>query len=346
MKAVRKTSPEPGVRIEQVNAPRTLGPNDVLVEVAAAGICGSDVHVYEWTSGYDFMRDKLPLTLGHEFAGRVIERGAAVTTIDVGARVTVWPSSGCGNCAPCRRGEPENCLQKSTLGLMRDGGFARHVVVPEKACFSLPDGLDLDLAALTEPLCVGAQAVDVGQVRFGDTVVVLGPGTIGQAIAQFARKAGAAKVIMVGFNDGPRLAVCEALGFGHRIDLAEQELAATVSAIAGGPVDCVFEATGVAASIRDGLGLLRKGGVLVTTGIHARPVEVDLTDFVRRKLQLRGSHGSRPAIWEKVLRVLGESGESFRPMITHRLPLDEAVEGFELARRKEASKVMLMPQDD
>lgn len=343
MLALRKKEPARGLVLEELDEPSDLAPGEVLVEVDAVGICGSDVHVYEWTSGYDWMRQALPVTLGHEFAGRVVARAPDVEDVPVGQRVTVWPSSGCGRCRNCLSGEIENCLRKRTVGLARDGAFARRVAVPATGCFALPDHLDAELAALTEPLCVGARAVEVGDVRLGEAVVVLGPGTIGQAIAMFARRSGAGPVIVVGRDDGPRLETVRRLGIAHTIDVAHEDLATAVAAITGGKVDKVFEATGVPASIRDGLGLLRKGGAIVATGIHAAPLEINLTDLVRNKHQLRGSHGSRPRTWDAVLRVLSESGEEFRPMITHRIPLSEGIEGFELARRKVASKVMIEP---
>lgn len=343
MLAVRKTTPAHGFSLDEVPEPELRAADDVVVEVEAAGICGSDVHAYEWTGGYEWMTPLMPLTLGHEFSGRIVARGSDAGDLPLGQRVTVWPSSGCGRCPSCRGGEPENCLNKKTIGLMKDGGFARRVVVPAAACFPVPASIDAELAALTEPLCVGAQAVEVGDVRLGDTVVVLGPGTIGQAIALFARRAGASPVIVVGRNDDERLATVRRLGLLHTIDVARDDLGPAVERLVGGKVDRVFEATGAGASIGDGLGLLRKGGVLVAAGIHARPAEIDLTSLVRGKLQIRGTHGARPATWKRVLKVLAESGEDFRPMISHRLPLAAAAEGFELARRKVASKVMLMP---
>lgn len=343
MLAAQKASPEFGLTLAQVERPG-LSPGEVLIEVEAAGICGSDLHVYEWTSGYDWMRPLMPMTLGHEFAGRIAAVAEDVATLAPGQHVTVWPSIPCGRCQACSEAQPENCDRKTTIGLTRQGAFARWVTAPSANCFVLPDGLDTELAALTEPLCVGARAVEVGEVRLGQTVVVLGAGMIGLAIALMARRAGAA-VAIVGLNDGARLACAKSLGFERTIDLAdESSLGGAVARLFGGKVDRVFEATGASSSITDGLGILRRGGVLVATGIHARPVEINLTDLVRNKHQIRGSHGALRSTWVTVLRILAESGEEFRPMISHRLGLGETVEGFELARSKAAVKVMLVPE--
>jgi threonine dehydrogenase-like Zn-dependent dehydrogenase len=201
----------------------------------------------------------------------------------------------------------------------------------------------MELAALTEPLCVGARAVEVGEVRLGQTVVVLGAGMIGLAIALMARRSGAS-VVIVGLKDEARLNCAATLGFEHTVDLQHEALGDAVARIFGGKVDRVFEATGVAASITDGLAILKRGGVLITTGIHSRPAEINLTDLVRNKHQIRGSHGAIRSTWTTVLRILAEAGEQFRPLITHRIALGETIEGFELSRSKAAMKVMILPE--
>lgn len=343
MKALRKPGAEPGLRLAEVPLPGAPRPGEVLIAVEAAGICGSDVHVFEWTSGYEWMRAALPLTLGHEFAGRVVEVGEGVSEPVPGDLVTVQPTASCGTCAACRREHPELCNARRTLGLTRDGAFAPFVTAPAASCFRLPPGVDAELGALTEPLCVAAHALEVGGLRLGHSVVVLGAGTIGQAIALLAMRAGAAPVILAGLDDAPRLAAARDLGIGHTVDLAAEDLEAAVMRIAGGKVEMVFEATGVPVSIRDGLGILQRRGVLVTTGIHAEPVAFDLTGLVRNQHQIRGSHASTRRDFETVVRLLGEEGDRLRAMITHRLPLEDGIRGFELARQRSALKVMLRP---
>ena len=342
MLAIRKTAPEPGLTAQNVNAPGPLGPNEVRIDVAAAGICGSDVHIYEWTAGYDWMRRAMPVTLGHEFAGTVSAIAPDVTDFRIGQRVTVAPAIACGACRACRASTPELCTARSALGLTRDGGFAAQVNAPALNCLSIPDHVDMEIAALTEPLAVAARAVETGEVKLGETVVVLGPGTIGQAIALLARASGA-QVIVVGRNDQLRFETLRALGFSNCIDVAEQELAASVEKLAGGKVDKVFEATGVPSSIRDGLSILREGGILVTAGIHAQPAEFDITDFVRQKQQIRATHSSLRRHWDVVQTIMAANPEQFRPMITHRVGLAQTVDGFELAHKRIASKVMVFP---
>ena len=339
MLTLRKT--EPGFGLDLFDGAEAPDPSatDVTIRVENAGICGSDVHAYEWTDGYGFMVPHLPIAMGHEFAGHIVKAGAAAVLLE-GTRVTVMPGVDCGVCANCRRGNARNCLSRSAIGLTRDGGFARYVTVPAANVLALPETVDTELGALTEPLCVGAEAVLTGEVGLGDTVLVMGPGTIGQAIALFARAAGAGKVYVVGKADGPRFDVVRALGFADILDVAEAPLA---ELLGGTKVDVVIEATGYPPSLTDGLSVLRKGGVLVVAGIHPGPLTLPLTDFVRNRHQLRATHGCERPTWDKVLTLLARDPEGFRPMITHRLPLSRGIEGFELARQRAASKVMLRP---
>ena len=207
--------------------------------------------------------------------------------------------------------------------------------MPAANCLVLPDGVDSELGALTEPLGVGCEAVLTGEVGLGDTVLVMGPGTIGQAIALFARAAGAGRVLIAGRADAPRFDVLRALGFNDLLDVAEAPLKDLVFQATGGrPVDVVIEATGYPPSIVDGLGVLRTAGVLVVAGIHPGPVSLPLTDFVRARHQLRATHGCGRTTWDHVLGLMAREPERLRPMITHRLRLERGLEGFELARQR------------
>lgn len=343
MLTLRKTKPGFGLDLFEGTEARPPGPGQVMVRVENAGICGSDVHAYEWTDGYGFMVPHLPVTMGHEFAGRIAAVGAGVSLTE-GTAVTVIPAIACGVCVNCARGDQRNCLNRQSIGLTLPGGFASHVTVDVGNCMTLPANIDTELGALVEPLGVGCEAVLTAEVGLGDIVLVMGPGTIGQAIAQFARAAGASRVLVSGRADGPRFDVMRALGFEDILDVAEGSLRDQVMAATGGRlVDVVIEATGYPPAINDGLDVLRKGGALVVAGIHPGPLTLHLTNFVRARQQLRATHGCSRPTWDTVLTTMARAPESFRPMITHRLPLDRGLEGFELARQRAASKVMLRP---
>lgn len=345
MLALRKTAPSPGLDLQEVDEPGRPGAGEVLIEVAAAGICGSDVHVYEWTGGYDFMRSRLPVTLGHEFCGRIAAVGPDVASWSEGELVAPIPTIGCMQCADCAGGRPLRCSFKRTVGLTCDGAFARFVLVPALSCMRLQPGTDPVLAALLEPLAVGDNAAEVGEVGFGDTVLVLGPGTIGQAIARGANWRGAARIVVVGLNDAARLATARQIGATDTLDLASSgPLREAFLALTGGrEADVVFEATGHPSSIGEGLKVLRSDGILVATGIHAVPSSLDVTSLVRNRQQIRGAHGSRRPGWERMAQRIVDAPQDVRPFVSLQLELADAMHGFERSRARDVSKVVLMP---
>lgn len=345
MLAVRKNRSEKGVALECVAPPGVPGRDEVIIEVAAAGICGSDLHVYEWSAGYEFMEPHLPLTLGHEFSGRIHCAGEGVSELPEGSLVSVMPTYSCMRCVECTGGSPHLCLDRRTIGLTQDGAFCRFVRAPALSCILLPQDIDPVLASLIEPLAVGDNAAEIGEVRFGDTVVVLGPGTIGQAAICAARWRGANRIIAVGLNDKPRLHTAIQLGATHVVDLADgTSLKRSVQELCDGRLaDVVIEATGHSDSVGDGLAALKKGGVFVSAGIHAHPVTFDLTSFVRNRQQLRAAHGSSRRSWEAIAVRIAQNQEAIRPMVSLVLPLEQAKEGFERSLARDVSKVVLRP---
>lgn len=340
MLALQKTRAASGIELVEVPRPAPADADEVRVRVRAAGICGSDLHVDDWTSSYAFLAPALPVTLGHEFVG-IAETGPLA-----GQRVVVRPSVTCGRCAACADGRFDACETRTGIGMTRQGAFASHVVVPQRNCVPVPDGLPDALAALAEPLSISMQALRIGGDVAGKRVLVMGPGTIGQGIALLARRAGAAQVVVSGCEDAARFDALRRMGFAQRVDVAAQPLAEGCAAFTRGePFDIVYEATGVPRTVAEALALLRRNGILVVTGIHAAPLELDLTQLVRRQLQLRGSFRPPESDWPAALALMGELGDAMAPMVSHVLPLSRALEGFALAHGKQASKVLLCPED-
>ena len=342
MLAIRMLDAHPGACAPARIAEPAPGIGDVLVAVQAVGICGSDLHAVEWEDGYHFMADRLPVTLGHEFAGVVLSVGDEVAGIAAGDRVACWPTIGCGTCEACAAQRPQDCQSRFVLGFSRDGAMAERVVVPAANCFALPDDLDWELAALAEPLSVAVHAMEVAGCSAGDRVVVLGPGPIGLMIAWIARQRGC-EVLLAGFRDGRRLAAAADLGIEATVDLSAVTLGEAVEGRFGAPVDCVIEATGKAQSVADGLAVTRSSGTIVVAGIHNEILPLRLTDFVRDKKQLRAAHDTTRAAFAEALSLLDAHRDALKRLITHRLALGDAGEGFALARRREAMKVLLFP---
>jgi threonine dehydrogenase-like Zn-dependent dehydrogenase len=313
--------------------------------VAYAGVCGTDLHVDDWYPAYHFMAPHLPVTLGHEFSGTVEATGPGVSGLAPGDRVVVRPSTTCGQCAACLAGHHDRCRKRRGIGLTRDGAFAPCVIVPARNCLPLPAGLRSDVAALAEPFSIAWQAMRRAAEHIGmqgARILVLGPGIIGQAIAVLARREGA-DVRIVGKSDATRCNLLRRAGFTHVADLDDPEGESAVGD--WGEFDAVFEATGSPQSIAWALPRLAPGGVLVVTGIHPRPLQLDLTALVRQEHVLAGSFRAPESAWPEVLGVLVELQADIAPLVTHRMPISLAQEAFDLAKRRAAGKVLLMPQE-
>lgn len=345
MQSLRKLKPGSGLALQEVTLPCAPSAGEVLIQIKSAGVCGTDLHIDKWTASYHFLTSALPVTVGHEFSGIVAALGEGVSGLATGQLVAVRPSVVCGRCDACLANRPDACMTRRGIGVTRDGGFAPFTLVPARNCVRVPFGLEAEVAAMTEPLTVSHEAVRTGGVKAGDRVLVLGPGNIGQGIAIFARAAGASLVVVAGHGDGARFEVLKKMGFNDLIDLQGTDMASGLAAwLEEGKFDVVIEATGSAAVIQPALAALKMHGVLVIAGIHAAPVPVDLTALVRQHQQLRGSYRAPESAWLEVVDFMREHQETLRHMITHRVPLSRAYDGFALARSKVATKVMIQPE--
>ncbi|RMC35632.1 zinc-dependent alcohol dehydrogenase [Paracoccus alkanivorans] len=344
MLSLRKTRPAPGAELmRHIIDPAIPPAGEVEIAVHATGICGSDLHAFHWDAGYEFMAGNLPVTIGHEFSGVVTALGPDVHEPGIGSRIVCWPTLPCGTCAACMADRASACGARSIVGLHRDGGFAPRVRVPAASCFRIPDSLPLDRAALTEPLSVAVNAVDLAEVEPGHRVAVLGPGPIGLAVAWVAKARGA-DVLLVGLDDEARLALARRMHIPHTADLDREELAKAAMRAFGALADRVIEATGHPGSIEQGLGILRPEGIFVAAGIHGKDCRLNLARFVREKKQLRGAHDTTRHAFEEAINLLDAQGDELIQLVTHRLPLSDAMKGFSLASGGDAMKVLLFPE--
>ncbi|MES5100226.1 alcohol dehydrogenase catalytic domain-containing protein [Agrobacterium sp. BA1120] len=338
MLALQKVRPGSGVQFNTIAEPENIAAGEVLIRVHSAGICGTDLHIAQWTPGYESMESAMPVTLGHEFSG-TIERGGKNVSADViGSRVTARPSTTCGHCEFCLKGDEDNCTSRKGVGIGRNGAFTSYVCVPYGNCHTLPDSLDMDIAALAEPMTVCAEAVATTEVTAGQTILVVGPGFIGQGIAILARSRGA-KVVVMGRDDGPRLENLAAAGFEHLIDTNDRDMETALSEFA--PFDAIIEAAGVPTLVAATLPFLKKRGIFTVVGIHPRPAEINLTTLVRMHQQIRGSYRAHAADWDGVIAFLDGHQDLMRQLISHTLPLNDALAGFQAAHDHVASKVIL-----
>ena len=249
------------------------GPGEILVRVLAAGICGSDRHMFKGE-----YPTAIPVTLGHEFSGLVESVGKGVTRFLGGELVTIDPNIACGTCPACRRAQPNLCERLTAVGVTRDGGFAEYAAVPEAQAFRLPDGLDPVHAAFSEPIACCLHAIDKARIKGGDSVAILGGGVIGLLMVQLARLEDASTIILVTRQESRR-AVALALGATHALDPSATDTVAEIKALTGGGVDVTLECAGVPETFQTGLAMTRRGGAFVLFGVAPAGMAVSVTPF-------------------------------------------------------------------
>lgn len=350
MKAVIKSDPSPGIRYKtDVSLPQPKV-GEVLIRVEAVGICGSDIHIYEWTPGYEFLTKHFPLTLGHEFAGEVVEVvGGGERDFRPGEKVTGETGKVCGKCFFCKQGRGILCALRTSfgrIGLEKNGAMAEYVVVPEECLHRIPHGVSQEEAALTEPAAVALGAVQLANFYPGDFVIIIGPGPIGLLILQMCKALAAGQVIIIGQEtDWQRLEIAKALGSDFIfIGVTEETRKKIMEITEGSGVGVVFEASGSPAAAVSGLQMLRRGGEMVLVGIYPEAIPVDATNQVVRQMKtIKGSYGGASLDWDRVLKLMATKKLNLRPLISKILPLEKAEEGFEAVRKKQALKVLLKP---
>lgn len=346
--ALIKTEPKPGIKLGEIAVPE-ISPEEVLIRVKAVGICGSDVHIYEWTPGYEHLTKYMPVVLGHEFAGEVVEVGSQVSGFRQGDRVTSEVGRTCGHCIYCVTGKANLCDQKlglGRIGLERKGAMTEYVVSHNSLLHKIPDRVSFEEAAMSEPATVALSALEQIKIFPGDPVVIMGTGPIGLILAQGAKAAGAWPIVVTGLShDKDRLRLAKSLGADETIDVEKEDPVEKVKGMTGGlGASFIFEGSGSGKGFNQGLEMLRKGGELVAVGIYPEKISVDVTyKLVREMRVFRGVSGGTRLAWQRVLNLMASSQIRVAPLITHRLPLKQAEEGFRACLEKKAVKVILFP---
>ncbi|ACQ82425.1 Alcohol dehydrogenase GroES domain protein [Beutenbergia cavernae DSM 12333] len=331
MHAVRKTGPEPGdVELQEVPRP-TAGPGQVVVDVAAAGLCGTDLHILDGSYG-----SRPPVTLGHEVSGTIAAVGPGVDAARVGERVALETFfSTCGECRDCRGGSPNRCESRVSIGSGADGGFAEQVVVPARNARRLPDHVPLPAGALSEPLACVCRSLfhPTPAVRAGDRVLVVGPGAIGLLAAQVARVCGGEPTVLGTPADAERLDVARALGLACADDPAD----------APSEVDVVLECSGSGAGMALGIARVRRGGRYVQIGQRGDAVPIDLARVSFHELVITGGFASTPESWDRAMLLLERGLVDLEPLVGRRYPLSEWPAAFDAVRTSAGVKQLLCP---
>ncbi len=344
MRAVIKARPERGVEFVSDYPEPHVAAGEVKIQVAAASICGTDRELYEYSPMAKGFNLRIPVVLGHECSGTVIEVGEGVDSLAVGDLVALESHVACWECYPCRTGNAHNCLNMQLLGLHLDGGFAERLVAPASACFKLPAGFPLEQAALLEPAGVAMHAIQRSGVEIsGADVVISGGGPVGLLIAVIAKVMGAANVVVSEPNAYRRGLVEK---FGATAVEPSEDLVAICGALSAAKsgFDVAFEASGVPAALPALLDAVRREATVVAVGIPGRAVELDVASYLIRKgLTFRGSFGrSLWGTWEKISYLVSSGKLDLSALITHRLPLSDLDSAIDLLSQ-ESCKVLLVP---
>jgi L-iditol 2-dehydrogenase len=322
----------------------TPGPGEVLVRVAACGICGSDVHGYDGSSG----RRIPPIVMGHEAAGRIAAVGAGVRAFAEGDRVTFDSTIYCGTCGHCRRGEVNLCDQRQVLGVScadyrRAGAFAEFVAVPSRIVYRLPDNLSFEEAAMLEAVSVAIHAASLAQISADSTALVVGAGMIGLLIVQALRAAGCSHVFAADI-DKSRLKLAHDVG-ATAVIAAEAGTVSEVLRLTGGTgVDVAMEAVGSNETVKASIESVQKGGTVVLVGNISPEVTLPLQKVVTRQIRLQGSCASAGE-YPRAMELLATGAIQVKMLITAIAPLDEGPQWFErlYAREPNLMKVVLTP---
>ncbi len=333
-------------KLEIVDLPKPeISANDLLVQVKACGICGSDIHGWDGSTG----RRKPPLVMGHEAAGIVAAVGTNVRGFAEGDRVTFDSTVSCGECFYCRKGSINLCENRQVLGVScdefrRNGAFAEYVVVPSRIAYQLPDNLPFEHAALIEAVSIAVHAANRTPVTLGDTAVVVGSGMIGLLVVQTIRLSGCSRVIAVDLEDN-KLELAKKFGADVGLNPKKCDVIQEVMKLTGGRgADAAIEVVGASATINTAIDVTRRGGSICLVGNLSPKVEMPLQKLVTRELSVYGSCASNGEI-PQCIDLLSRGAIQVQPLITALAKLDDGPTWFKRLYEGEpgAMKVVLQP---
>jgi threonine 3-dehydrogenase len=338
MRALVKTEPGPGLTLTEVPRPE-VGPNDVLIAVERMAICGTDLHIDEWDE-WAAATVPTPLTIGHEFMGRIVELGDQVSELEIGARVTAEGHVTCGVCRNCRAGRRHLCRNTVGIGVQRNGGFAEFVAVPAFNAYVIPDHIDDDTAAILDPLGNAvhtALAFDL----VGEDVLVTGAGPIGLMAAAIAQRAGARHVVVTDVND-VRLSLAERMGATRTVDVRSTDLRSIMTELGMEEgFDVGLEMSGAPTALQGMIDVMNHGGRIALLGIVPAGTGIDWNEVIFHGLTLQGIYGRKMfETWYKAAALLGE-GLDISPVISATYPMSQFRDAFDALRHGDAAKILL-----
>ncbi len=338
MKALVKAKPERGVWLEDVPKPE-IGHNDVLIRVTHSAICGTDIHIYKWDD-WAQKTVPVPLVIGHEFSGEVVEMGSEVRGFEPGDRVSAEGHITCGVCRNCRAGRRHLCMNTVGIGVNRPGAFAEYIVVPAFNVFKVPDAVSSEMASILDPFG-NATHTALSFDLVGEDVLITGAGPIGIMAVPVAKHAGARHVVITDVNDY-RLDLARKLGATRAINVQSTSLDDTMDELGMEEgFDVGLEMSGNPMAFNDMLRTMHHGGKVAVLGIPPADTTIDWNQVIFKGLVLKGVYGREMfETWYKMSSML-QSGLSVESVITHHFGIDEFQTGFDLMESGQSGKIIL-----
>ncbi len=338
MKALVKKHKKPGIWMDDIPEP-TVGHNDVLIQTRRTAICGTDMHIYNWDEWAQHTIP-VPMAVGHEFSGTVVDLGSEVTGFAKGDRVSGEGHVTCGNCRNCRGGRRHLCRETVGVGVDRAGAFAEYLSIPAKNVFKLPDDIHDDIASILDPLG-NATHTALSFDMVGEDVLITGAGPIGIMAVAICRHVGARHVVITDVNDY-RLNLAKDLGATRAINVNQHNLKDVMKDLGMREgFDVGLEMSGVPQAFQDLLATMNHGGRVALLGIPPTDTQIDWNQVIFKGLMIKGIYGREIfETWYKMTSML-QSGLDVSRVITHRLPVDDFAEGFSMMNSGQSGKIIL-----
>ena len=338
MKALVKAKPEPGVWMDEVPVPE-IGPAEVLIKIRKTAICGTDVHIYNWDD-WSQKTVPVPMTIGHEYVGDIVAVGQEVEDFAPGDRVSGEGHIVCGRCRNCRAGREHLCRDTRGVGVNRAGAFAEYLAIPAHNAYKLPADLPDEIAAILDPFGNAAHTA-LSFDLVGEDVLITGAGPIGIMAGAIAKKVGARHIVITDVNPY-RLELARKVGIPHTVDASKTGLDAVMADLdMREGFDVGLEMSGNPRALNDMLKAMIHGGKIALLGIPPAEATFDLNQVIFKGLTLKGIYGREMfETWYKMIALIQE-GLDLSPLITHRYPVEDFQEGFDVMRSGESGKVVL-----
>ncbi|WP_219702109.1 L-threonine 3-dehydrogenase [Marinomonas lutimaris] len=338
MKSLAKLKPETGLWLRNEAAPKP-GYKDLLIKIRKTAICGTDIHIYNWDN-WSQATIPVPMTIGHEYVGEVVEIGKGVSGFTLGDRVSGEGHIVCGHCRNCRAGKQHLCRETYGVGVNRPGAFAEYLVIPAANAFKLPAAISDEIAAILDPLGNAAHTA-LSFDLVGEDVLITGAGPIGIMAAAICRHVGARHVVITDVNEY-RLNLAREIGVTRAVNVAKEDLNAVMQELGMNEgFDVGLEMSGVESAFHSMLDCINHGGKIAMLGIPSNDMAINWSKVIFKGLVIKGIYGREMyETWYKISAML-QSGLDLTPIITHRFSIDDYQQGFDAMLSGASGKVIL-----